>query len=61
MQEPFHDVTRRMCKKANLACVDLAREFVFEAGDTYDVVHTTPQGSRRVGEFLCRKLSGMLN
>ena len=60
-QEPFHDVARRMCKKANLACVDLAREFVFEAGDTYDVVHTTPQGSRRGGEFLCRKLLGMLN
>ena len=45
----------RFCAETRARCVDLA-ELKFGPGDFYDSVHTTPQGSRKIGLFLAGKL-----
>lgn len=50
----------RFCAEARALCVDLAGELEFGPGDFYDAVHTTPQGSRKIGLFLARKLKDVV-
>ena len=51
----------KFCAEAKANCIDLARELRFGPGDFYDSVHTTPQGSRKIGVYLGRKLSQLVN
>src|SRR5262249_8920924 len=51
----------RFCAEAKAHCIDLAAELRFGPGDFYDSVHTTPQGSRKIGTFLAAKLLPLLN
>ena len=44
--------TLRACADLKITCIDLAGAISFINGDFYDAVHTTPRGSRRVGETL---------
>jgi lysophospholipase L1-like esterase len=44
------------CKKAEAICIDLFSYTRFRDGDHYDAVHTTPQGSLKIGNFLFREL-----
>ena len=37
-------------------CIDLASDLAFGDGDFYDGLHTTPQGSARIGRYLAEKL-----
>jgi lysophospholipase L1-like esterase len=46
----------RFCAEAKAHCVDLAAELRFGPGDYYDSVHTTPQGSRKIGTYLAAKI-----
>lgn len=46
----------RFCAATLARCIDLAGELKFGPGDFYDAVHTTPQGSRKIGLFLAGKL-----
>jgi hypothetical protein len=46
--------TMAFCAQNDMACVDLAAEVFFADGDAYDGVHTTAQGSAKVGQALCR-------
>ena len=48
------------CRRVDAICIDLASEIGFENGDFYDNVHTTPAGSRRIGEYLTSKLAPIL-
>ena len=50
-------VTRDYCAQQNMFCIDLASEMFFSANDIYDGIHTTPQGSRKIGMKVCEKLS----
>ena len=50
-------VTLSVCAKTDALCVDLASEIRFQNGDFSDHVHTTRQGSERVGTFLAKKLA----
>jgi hypothetical protein len=43
------------CREAGAICIDLAGELAFEPQDFYDAIHTTPGGSRRIGEYLAKK------
>jgi hypothetical protein len=52
----FNDTVMSHCARDGMRCVDLGREFVAADGDFYDVVHMTPQGSRKAGELVCRAL-----
>lgn len=44
--------TMRVCQEIGAICVDVAQDVVFEDGDHYDGLHTTPQGSRKIGRAL---------
>jgi hypothetical protein len=46
----------KFCAETKAQCIDLAGELRFGAGDFYDSVHTTPQGSRKIGMFIAAKL-----
>jgi lysophospholipase L1-like esterase len=48
------------CRAKRAVCIDLGSEIEFQAGDFYDRVHTTPAGSRRIGEFLYEKLKDQI-
>lgn len=56
----FNEVAMEACHRASAKCIDLASELQFADGDFYDAVHTTPQGSRRIGDYLYSKLSDIL-
>lgn len=59
-QESYNDITRTACRENDgVDCIDLARGMTFRPGDNYDMVHTTPAGSRRVGEYICRGLADL--
>ena len=50
----------KFCAEVKAHCVDLAGELRFGPGDYYDSVHTTPQGSRKIGSFLAAKLAPLI-
>jgi hypothetical protein len=43
------------CREVDTICIDLAGELAFDIQDFYDAIHTTPSGSRKIGEFLASK------
>jgi hypothetical protein len=55
-QRAFNDTTMEFCAKSGLRCLDLGRDFAAVDGDFYDMVHVTPQGSKKAGEMICRGL-----
>jgi hypothetical protein len=54
----YNDATMDICAKAGLHCFDLAGVLEAQDGDFYDAVHTTEQGSRRIGEAICQWFVG---
>jgi lysophospholipase L1-like esterase len=56
----YNDVLRKFCAETKARCIDLAAEIKFGPGDFYDTYHTTPQGSRKIGEFLAAKIGPLL-
>ncbi|CAA7622528.1 Lysophospholipase L1 and related esterases [Magnetospirillum sp. LM-5] len=52
----FNAVTLQTCGQLGLRCLDVGAKLEFSDGDLWDVVHTTPQGSRRVGAAMCESL-----
>lgn len=52
----FNQTALRVCHETGALCVDLGGEIEFRPGDFYDRVHTTPQGSKRVADFLFDRL-----
>jgi hypothetical protein len=53
--------TMATCKKAGAICIDLANELFFVDGDHYDYVHTTPTGSKKISQYLYKKLEKLFN
>ncbi len=56
----INNVTRKFCENTGRFCVDLASRFFFGPGDVYDQVHTTSQGSKKIGLEICEPLSRWL-
>lgn len=56
MMMTLNEVTLRVCKEMEGICIDLAKELDFEKTDFYDSTHTTPSGSRKIGDYLYEKL-----
>lgn len=53
----FNAELLRTCSAVGAVCIDLAGELEFADGDIYDLMHTTPAGSRRIGDYLSRRLA----
>lgn len=60
VQTAFNGEAMAACRKKQAICIDLGAEIEFQPGDFQDYVHTTPQGSRRVAEFLYSRLKDIV-
>ncbi len=49
-----------VCGEMGAICVDVSRELIFEDGDLYDFVHTSPQGSAKVARFIYERVRGVV-
>lgn len=55
------DTVLTACGNAGAICLDLMSEIQFDIGqDFYDPIHTTPAGSRVIGEYLHERLKPLL-
>lgn len=52
----YNKATLEVCRQEKAICLDLATELEFQPNDFYDLVHTTPQGSAKIGRWLADKL-----
>ncbi|MBF0156774.1 MAG: SGNH/GDSL hydrolase family protein [Magnetococcales bacterium] len=48
--------TMAVCHEKGAICVDMALELDLHDGDYYDLLHTTPAGSRKIGEYLYARI-----
>jgi hypothetical protein len=57
--DEINKATGEACAEYPGSCrfVDLANELPLEESDFYDMVHNTPVGARKIGEFLARELT----
>jgi len=57
--DEINATTGEICRENADVCrfIDLAGRVPFEPEDFYDLVHNTPQGARKIGEFLARELA----
>lgn len=52
--------TGAVCRESdNCQFFDLAAKADFQSGDFYDLVHTTPQGGRKIGKFIADELAAL--
>ena len=56
----FNETTLAVCRDLAVLCLDLARELDFDREDFYDHIHTTPSGSRKIGDYLYDRLKTVL-
>lgn len=59
--QDYNQVLMDHCHLVEAICIDLAGEIDFESHDFYDAVHTTPVGSKKIGEYLAQKLRGTIH
>ena len=59
-QMAINQRTMKVCREIEAVCIDLASELFFGENDTYDLFHTTPRASRRIGRYLYQKLADMV-
>ena len=52
----YNRVLMEFCASVDSICIDLASDLGFGVKDFYDRFHTTPNGSRKIGEFLANRL-----
>ncbi|MCC7017105.1 MAG: SGNH/GDSL hydrolase family protein [Rhodospirillales bacterium] len=52
----FNRSAMAACQAAKAICLDLGAEIEFRPGDFYDHVHTTPEGSARIADYLFARL-----
>jgi lysophospholipase L1-like esterase len=52
----FNRELMETCAEVKAICIDLADGFSFANGDVYDDLHTTPQGSKKIGKAIYKLL-----
>lgn len=56
----FDRIVLDHCRQQREPCIDLDSEISLQPADFYDSIHTTPSGSRKIGEFLTRSLQPII-
>jgi len=56
----FNETTMTVCRETGSICIDLASEIDLAPADFVDAIHTNPAGSRKIGDYLYRKLKDAL-
>ena len=50
---PINDSTIKTCEKLEITCFDLRQKIqLIYSEDFYDAIHTTPQGSAKIGTLI---------
>jgi hypothetical protein len=57
----FNTMTLAHCARSAVACVDIESNLAMDAEDFYDGIHTTPSGSKKIGDFLYGELKTKLS
>jgi hypothetical protein len=52
----FNEETLATCRRIGVACLDLAGELPLGLSDFYDIVHYTPAGATKIGQYVATKL-----
>jgi len=52
----FNKRLKEVCLTLSAVCIDLANQLSFDSIDFYDLFHTTPRGSKKIGIFLFHAL-----
>ncbi len=60
MMNILNSKTCEVAKKNNILCFDMAQEINLEDSDFYDFVHNTPNGARKIGEYIYQKMDKVL-
>ncbi len=55
--DAFNKTLLDVCARRHIACFDLAADVRFTNGDFYDLLHNTPQGAEKIGNYLADKLN----
>ena len=53
----FNKIALKACEKQGGICLDLARKLTLSDLDFYDLVHTTPSGSIKIGKWIANNLA----
>ena len=61
IMQAFNATTLAVCRQVGGLCIDLGGELEMQPGDYYDYVHTSQQGSIRIGHFLHDRLAPLLD
>lgn len=56
----MNEQTLQVCRNVHGICLDLAREVDFNSADFYDYFHNTPEGAKKIGNYLYSKLKDTL-
>ncbi|MDK9722071.1 MAG: GDSL-type esterase/lipase family protein [Rhodospirillales bacterium] len=56
----YNKATLEVCRAEAAICLDLASKLEFEPGDFYDLVHNTPAGAARIGQWLALELKDVV-
>ena len=52
--------TMKVCRALEAVCIDLASDLFFGENDTYDLFHTTPRASLKIGLYLHERLKDIV-
>jgi len=57
----INNETTNYCNSTNTICFDLASELYLDDEDFYDGIHNNPSGSKKVADYLYKKLESLSN
>lgn len=60
LMQAFHQATATVATEQRVTYWDASGELIFDESDFYDIVHNSPSGARKLGNYLCEKLSSVL-
>jgi hypothetical protein len=59
-EEKLSEFIIDFCKEKNIFCIDVNKSFNLSVDDTYDLVHLSPNGSKKLSVFLFERLKNQL-
>lgn len=59
-EQKLSELIINFCKEKNIFCIDVNKSFNLSVHDTYDLIHLSPNGSKKLSVFLFEKLKNEL-
>jgi len=55
LESAFNDIVGEICRKIGAICTDLGSVLYIGSGAFFDPIHSAPKGSKKIGQYACRK------